>query len=92
MGLLGGTAFLCAVASLHRAEAVVVVPFEYTGILWAAAIGYMVWNDVPTWNTAAGGLLVIAAGLFIAWRETGVRRVSGRPATVAVPDSPPPRD
>lgn len=93
MGLLGGIAFIAAVASLRRAAAVVVVPFEYSAIIWATLIGYFVWQDVPKSNTLAGAAIVIAAGVFIALRELRAHESTteySRPATIAVPDAPPP--
>ena len=41
MGLLGAGAHLCIVKSLQEAEVSLLAPFNYTKLIWAAAIGYV---------------------------------------------------
>jgi drug/metabolite transporter (DMT)-like permease len=55
--------------SLALSPAAVVVPFQYTSILWATAFGWAVWGHVPTLQVAAGGVLIVGAGLYILYRE-----------------------
>ena len=43
-------------------------------LIWALAIGFLVWGDVPTIALLlAGSAVVVASGLFLLWRETGGR-------------------
>jgi drug/metabolite transporter (DMT)-like permease len=44
-------------------------PFEYTAMIWALVLGYAVFGEVPTVWVVAGALVVIAAGLFVIFRE-----------------------
>jgi drug/metabolite transporter (DMT)-like permease len=53
----------------RHAEASTVAPFEYTSLLLGIAVGYLVFGDLPTIHTLVGGIIVIAAGIFIIWRE-----------------------
>jgi drug/metabolite transporter (DMT)-like permease len=46
-------------------EANFVASFEYTGMIWAAGWGFLVWGEVPTLYMAAGGVLIVAAGLYM---------------------------
>jgi drug/metabolite transporter (DMT)-like permease len=73
-GFFGGLAFIFINAAYRRAQAAVIVPFEYTGLIWAAAAGYLFWGEVPGANTWLGAAIIIASGLFILFRETAVRR------------------
>lgn len=52
------------------APASFVTSFEYTGILWAAAFGFIFFADVPVWTTWAGAAIVIAAGLYMLHRDS----------------------
>jgi drug/metabolite transporter (DMT)-like permease len=68
-GVLSIVALACVNRSLKLAAASVVVPFQYTLIIWAVLLGYVVFDDVPDAATLAGALLVVVTGLYILWRE-----------------------
>jgi drug/metabolite transporter (DMT)-like permease len=38
-------------------------------MILAIVVGYLVFDDVPTLNMLVGGAIVVAAGIFIIWRE-----------------------
>jgi drug/metabolite transporter (DMT)-like permease len=59
--------------SLHLGPASAIAPFFYLSLVWAAAIGFLVWGDVPTIGLLIGSAIVVASGLFLLWREA--RRV-----------------
>ena len=71
-GALAGLAWLALVAAFRRAPPVILVPFEYTAIIWSAAAGYLVWSEVPTRATWFGAAIIAASGLYIFVRETRV--------------------
>ena len=48
-----------------RAEAQVLVPFEYTGFVWAAAFGWLLLGEAVTLATIAGAVIIVA-GCWIA--------------------------
>lgn len=50
-------------------EISVMAPFRYSSILWALAIGYVVWGEVPNTLALAGIAVVVASGLYILHRE-----------------------
>ena len=66
-------AIVCVNRSLALAPASVVVPYQYTMIVWAVIFGYLVFGDVPDLLTFIGAAIIIAAGLFIFFRERKVR-------------------
>lgn len=75
LGLLGVVALVAIVGvnrSLAVAPASVVVPYQYTIIVWAAAFGYLVFGNPPTPNMLAGAAIIVCAGLFIFFREQQV--------------------
>jgi drug/metabolite transporter (DMT)-like permease len=47
----------------------VIGSFRYASVLWAIAIGYVLWGDVPNLLAVAGIAVVVAAGLYILQRE-----------------------
>ncbi len=82
-GICGGIAQLLMTEGYRHAEASVVAPFEYTSVILAIAIGYLLFNDVPTPHMLVGGAIVVGAGLFIILRERrlGLERAKSREAT-----------
>jgi len=70
IGLLGGTGQILVTRSLALAPPAVVVPFDYTAMLWAAGLGWVYFDELPEAWTWAGAALVTASGLYILHRET----------------------
>ena len=64
---------LLVVALRSGAEISVIGSFRYGSILWAIAIGYVVWGDVPNALATFGIAVIVASGLYILHRER-VRR------------------
>ncbi len=75
-GAISVGALLCVNRSLKLAPASVVVPYQYTMIIWAVLFGYLVFGDVPTWPTLAGAAIIIGAGFYIFLREQRLGRES----------------
>jgi len=78
-GVISIVALACINLSLKLTAASVVVPYQYTLILWAIVLGYVVFGDVPDPLTLVGGAVIIAAGLYIFWREQMQTRPQGAP-------------
>lgn len=57
------------IRAFREAPVGVVAPFEYTELLWAALIGYIVWNELPDAHVWAGAMVVVVSGIYIIWRE-----------------------
>ena len=73
-GILMGTAHFLYIEALRLAEAAVVMPFKYFNMVWAIALGFVVWGDVPDEWIIAGTMLVVVSGLYIMRREAVRRR------------------
>jgi drug/metabolite transporter (DMT)-like permease len=69
-GLVGGVGQLLLTEALRRAPVGVVAPFDYTQLIWASALGLLVWGELPRAATVAGALVVAASSVYILWRET----------------------
>jgi drug/metabolite transporter (DMT)-like permease len=80
-GCISVAALLCVNRSLKLAPASVVVPYQYSMIVWAVMFGYFVFGDVPSIATIVGAAIIIGAGLYIFLRE----RDLGRGETVVSP-------
>lgn len=63
LGIIAMGGHICVTRSLKLAEASVVVPYQYTLIVWALIFGWFVFGDWPTPAMIWGGALIVVAGL-----------------------------
>jgi len=69
IGFLGGTGHILLTESYRYASASVVAPFDYTSMIWALVLGYLMFGETPTVMIVLGSAIIAAAGLFVIWRE-----------------------
>ena len=79
-GLLGGLGQIFLTQSFRYGEASTVAPFEYASMIWGVSLGWLLFGEVPQASTIIGGLILIAAGILIIWRERqlGIERARQR--------------
>ncbi|WP_298814199.1 DMT family transporter [uncultured Roseibium sp.] len=67
---LFGTAGITLMTQAFRfAPAAVVAPFDYTALLWATLLGWLLWEEIPDVATYVGAVIIIASGIYIVLRE-----------------------
>ncbi len=71
VGILGSAAQLCLIRAFSLAEASVVAPFGYIGILFATHLGNRCFTaNIPIAGPLFGALVIVLAGLYVWHRET----------------------
>jgi drug/metabolite transporter (DMT)-like permease len=73
-GLIGGVGQLFLTEAIRVAPVGVVAPFDYTQLVWATGLGFLVWGELPHAATLIGALIVAASGVYIIHRELVRRR------------------
>ena len=73
-GCISVSALLCVNRALKLAPASIVVPYQYSMIVWAVMFGLLVFGDVPSRSMVLGALIIIGAGLYIFLRERKLGR------------------
>ena len=69
IGLIAFVQQYLLVSAFRYGEASMIAPFEYTGLIFSAAIGYLFWAEIPTLSTWVGSIIIIASGLVIMTRD-----------------------
>jgi drug/metabolite transporter (DMT)-like permease len=69
VGLLGGTAQYIMVEAFRWAPVSVLVPFEYSAILWSLIFGYVGFDETPDAQMLLGVAIIVASGLYLLQRE-----------------------
>lgn len=73
MGVTSTLGHWLLILAYKYAPAPVVAPFVYVGLISMVILGYLVFGDVPTLWTLAGGTVVIGSGLYLLYRERQVK-------------------
>ncbi len=69
VGIVSMLCFILITRALALARAAVLAPLQYSAILWAALMGWIVWRDAPTLPIIAGNAVIIAGGLYLLARS-----------------------
>jgi drug/metabolite transporter (DMT)-like permease len=88
VGLLGGGAQASLFEAMRRAPVSVLAPFEYSSLIWAFVLGYVIWQDIPAHNVAIGAALIFCAGLLIISSERLAARRYRLAKPMPGPDEP----
>ena len=67
--LVGGLGQVLVTQSFRFAAASTIAPFEYSSMLWALTVSLLIFGTWPSSVVLSGGGVVIAAGLFVIYRE-----------------------
>lgn len=70
MGLSGGFGTFFLVLSFRFAPVNTLAPFDYTKLILAIGIGYLVWRDLPGLWVWIGAAIVVGAALYVVHCET----------------------
>ncbi|MFT9164224.1 MAG: DMT family transporter [Komagataeibacter saccharivorans] len=79
VGAFAGIAQVLQTEAFASAQVSAIGPFAYSGLLWAALIGWFGFGEVPGAAMVLGGLLIIGAGVWMLRHD----RPAKRPAVVA---------
>ncbi len=84
IGILGGIGQIFMTQAFRLAPPSVVAPFDYTAMVWALLIGWLVFNGLPTVQSLLGAAVICSSGLFILYRETirGVRKAPVKQSSI----------
>ncbi len=69
VGFWAATSHICITYALKFAPASTVAPLQYCEIVFAVALGYLIFDDFPDPLTWAGIAIIVGAGLYLVHRE-----------------------
>jgi len=86
LALAGGLAQLTLTGALRLAPVALVMPMDYTSLVWAVLLGAWIFGELPTQWIWAGAPIIIMSGLVIVWREHRLVRRAALSAGTASPN------
>ncbi len=69
IGLFGGIGQVLVTSSFRFGDASTIAPFDYLSMIWAFLVSFFIFGTWPTTTVLAGAAIVVAAGLFVIYRE-----------------------
>jgi len=67
-GLLANAGNYCLTRAFQAGEISASQPAKFLDLVWACAFGWMLFGEVPTATTLAGGVIILGATIWITWR------------------------
>ena len=68
-GITATVAFQLLFRAYSIASPAVVSPFEYSILLWSILIGWFYFDEIPSFSTVMGILIIVSSGIYIFMRE-----------------------
>jgi len=68
-GAWGGIAHYLLIRAHRLAPAPALAPFTYTSLIWMSITGFLVFGQLPSPWTLAGGAVIVSSGLYLLLRE-----------------------
>ena len=75
MGVLATSAHNCFIRAYALGEASAIAPVDYSRLVMAAAVGILLFGDIPDIYTIVGALIIVSASFYIIRREAQVARL-----------------
>jgi drug/metabolite transporter (DMT)-like permease len=83
IGLAGASGQYLMTEAFRETPASVVIPFEYTAIVWAMALDFVLWSTLPGLAVIVGACVVIASGLYVVHDEHRAAQANARAESAA---------
>jgi drug/metabolite transporter (DMT)-like permease len=74
LSIAGALSQIFLTTSLRFAPVAAVMTMDYSALLWSILYGWLLFGDIPSHSVWLGAPMIIAAGVFIAWREHHLAR------------------
>jgi drug/metabolite transporter (DMT)-like permease len=81
--------YFTVIVAMRLGELSATAPFRYVAVIFAVAIGFLVWGDVPDVLTIAGALIIVAAGIYTLCFESHRRRSGPAASSMSAASLPP---
>lgn len=74
-GVIAGMGQYAMFEGMRRAPVSVLAPFEYSSLVWAFILGFLIWGDIPDGGVIFGAALIFSAGMIVLFGDRLGRRL-----------------
>jgi len=83
LGVLGSLAHSTFAQAFREADVTALLPVEFTKLVWAAVLGFLVFAEIPDLWTWVGGAVIFGAVAYITVRESRAKAAAPGPSAPA---------
>lgn len=76
IGVIGTVAQTAMNQSFKLADASAVLPVDFSKLIWASAIGFALFDEIPDLWTWVGGVLIFASATYVSVRESRLKKAT----------------
>ncbi|MEZ5834619.1 MAG: DMT family transporter [Geminicoccaceae bacterium] len=69
IGFFGSITQMALAQAFHEADASLVLPLDFTKLVWASLFGYVLFDEIPDIFAIIGGTIILMSVVYIAYRE-----------------------
>lgn len=69
LGIMGSLNHFALILAFRSAPAAVISPFDYSRLIWATVLGFLLFGHLPDGWTMLGATVIVGAGLYVYRRE-----------------------
>jgi drug/metabolite transporter (DMT)-like permease len=73
LSMAGAISQILLTASLRYGSVSAILTMDYSSLIWAVLLGWLVFNHLPGQTIMLGAAIIIGAGLIIVWREHHIK-------------------
>jgi len=70
LGFLGALGHYLMIKAYEIAPASLLAPFDYTTLIWATILGFVIFGDLPDTWTVLGAIIIMSSGIYLIRRES----------------------
>ena len=74
MGSAGLISHWCLAQAFKLSDTTFIMPFQFTKLIWASIIGYVIFAESPDKWTWFGGIVIFASVIYITYREAFIKQ------------------
>lgn len=78
LGVMGSAGHFFMSQAAKHADVAITAPFEYTSFVFVGIMAFIFYNEIPSKSVIIGGLLIIIASIYIAYRENRIEKLIKR--------------
>ncbi len=74
IGMVGSVGHIAFAQAVKLADSTAVLPLDFLRLIWASAVGFFLFAEIPDARSWLGGAVIFAAATYIAYRESRLAR------------------
>jgi drug/metabolite transporter (DMT)-like permease len=68
---------LLVIEAYKKCEIKILMPIEYSIVVWTILLGYLCWDEIPTKQSLFGALIIIVCGILVVFRTDQRNNMEG---------------